>query len=441
MEKYLRLYAEPEAAALEEMPVQGQWANVVVIPACNESPGLLRSPPPCDGRSLLILVVNESGIASAEVSASNQALAAAVHSSFELLWEYKPESDPGFGLCLLKDSESARDLILVDRFRESHQLPAKGGVGLARKIGADLATWLIHRKHIKSTWIHCTDGDVYLPETYFGCANAVQGSSKYAALVYPFLHCDNPDKAQSNEVILATQLYEFSLHYYVAGMKFAGSPYAFHTIGSTMAVNAIHYAKVRGFPRREAGEDFYLLNKLAKLGTVLELDSSPDCEPIEITARRSDRVPFGTGAAVNKITTLVDPVRDFRFYHPQVFVLLKLWLEALPEIWQSQSDVLADSDLSIQHVLLSGLREIGTEKALGHAFRQSRDLDQFLKQMHTWFDAFRTLKLIHHLRDHQLPSISFEELLSGKKMVHLLKHERLLPALSKALQSDFLDVR
>ena len=108
-------------------------------------------------------------------------------------------------------------------------------------------------------------------------------------------------------------------------MNFAGSPYAFHTIGSTMAVSAVHYAKVRGFPKREAGEDFYLLNKLAKVGSVLELDVGTDDGAIEIDSRRSDRVPFGTGAAVNKITGLADPVREFQFYDPEVFGLLKTW--------------------------------------------------------------------------------------------------------------------
>ena len=68
-----------------------------------------------------------------------------------------------------------------------------------------------------------------------------------------------------------------SLRYYVAGMKYARSHLThFHTIGSTMAVRASYYAKVRGFPKREAGEDFYLLNKLAKVGTVLELEASPE---------------------------------------------------------------------------------------------------------------------------------------------------------------------
>jgi len=325
-------------------------------------------------------------------------------------------------------------VLLVDRFNEGRKLPAKGGVGHARKIGADLALSLIHHKRVRSPWIHCTDADVRLPETYFACSNAVQNTgSTYAALVYPFHHCDDQDKAESREVLLATQLYELSLRYYVAGMKFARSPYAFHTIGSTMAVSAVHYAKVRGFPKRAAGEDFYLLNKLAKVGAVLELGSSSNCEPIEIEARRSDRVPFGTGAAVNKITGLADLVMDFRFYDPAVFELLQLWLQSLPEIWQSRSNDLAASmftGLSDDHgqrdkraVLLAGLKEIKTEQALDHAFRQSKNLDQFTRQMHTWFDAFRTLKLIHYLRDSHMPTIGFAMLEVDQIYRHLLTRD------------------
>ena len=76
MEKYLRHYAEPEIAALDGLvgglPDQGPWENVMVIPACNETPGFLRAPPPCGGRSLMILVINEPVSASDRVSLSNQ---------------------------------------------------------------------------------------------------------------------------------------------------------------------------------------------------------------------------------------------------------------------------------------------------------------------------------------------------------------------------------
>jgi hypothetical protein len=430
MDKYLRLYAEPEIAALDGLSGQGKWQNVMVIPACNESPAFLRAPPPCDGRSLLILVINESETASAAVSTSNRKLASAVFERFELQWQSDPKLT-GFALSLFFDPLAARDVLLVDRFRDGRKLPEKSGVGLARKIGVDLAGKLVHNGLIRSPWVHCTDADVQLPETYFRASDKVQKSAdRTAVLIYPFHHCDEPAKAESQDVILATQLYELSLRYYVAGMKFAGSGYAFHTIGSTMAVNAIHYAKVRGFPKREAGEDFYLLNKLAKVGQVLELAEGPDCESIEIEARRSDRVPFGTGAAVNKITGLADPLADFRFYDPVVFELLGCWLQAMPVIWQTPSRELASCVFphasgvveldDKQQSLLQGLLDMGVARALEHAFRQSKNLAQFSRQMSTWFDAFRTLKLIHLLRERCAGSIGYNRLERHPTFLHLL---------------------
>ena len=320
----------------------------------------------------------------------------------------------------------------------------KGGVGHARKIGVDLAVSLIHSGHIQSGWIHCSDADVQLPGNYF---TRLRGNdSKHAALIYPFSHCDDQEEGESAEVILATQLYELSLRYYVTGMNFAGSPYAFHTIGSTMAVSPIHYAKVRGFPKREAGEDFYLLNKLAKVGAVRELDSKGADDVIIIESRRSDRVPFGTGAAVNKITGLADPVSDYRFYDPEVFELLKLWLQSLPAVWQSGSSQLAagvsedgsgnQAQLEKRQALLHCLKQLKTEQALEHAFRQSKGLEQFTRQLHTWFDAFRTLKLIHGLRDVCLPTISFNRLESSPVFQHFLATDPDLLAFYQRLQKN-----
>ncbi|MBT8071473.1 MAG: hypothetical protein KJO80_13655 [Gammaproteobacteria bacterium] len=427
MEKYLQHYAEPETGQLDAAFTGRRWENVLVVPACNECADFLRAVPPCGGRSLLILIINESIAANRTVSQANEALAAAVQDGLKPVWQSAPET----GLSLLHDARVPRDILLVDRFSAGLRLPAGSGVGLARKIGADLATRLIYQGNIRSRWIHCSDADVELPDTYFRFSNALQDpGSQYAALVYPYRHGDDPDRAENAAVILATQLYELSLRYYVAGMKFAGSPYAFHTIGSTMAVSAPHYAKVRGFPKREAGEDFYLLNKLAKVGTVFETTPGPDCEPIEIEARYSDRVPFGTGAAVNKINTLADPVTDFQFYDPTVFELLKYWLQCLPGIWQSQSSSLSSSTFTDhpgvhidshgrQH-LLAGLRAIRTERALEHAFRQGKSSAQFMRQMHTWFDAFRTLKLIHFLRDSYLPTMPYAMLIKHRVFQQLL---------------------
>jgi len=451
VDKYLWEYTERGTTAVEDIPAGEPWQQVVVIPVCNESAQILRPLPPAAGRSLMILVVNETETAPRHVSGANQNFAAEIQARFSKSWQ----SAASFGLTLYQDPASARDVLLVDRFSDGFKFPAKGGVGHARKTGADLAAYLIHLRRVRSPWIHCSDADVRLPQRYFSCSAELSDSSARdtAVLLYPFRHGLAADNlvltemggerldAQQQKIMQATQLYEFSLRYYVAGLKFANSPYAFHTIGSTMAVNAVHYARVRGFPRRNAGEDFYLLNKLAKVGSVRQFSAETDCEPIDIAARLSDRVPFGTGAATGRIMELEDPAREFLLYHPSVFALLRSWLGSLPAFWQSRSSDIAAilSQMDLQ-VLIGPLGESGATEALQHALRQSSDADQFNRQMHTWFDAFRTLKLIHHLRGHLLPSISFEALMTEQNLDHLIRHEDTLPCLQKALRKDWLGI-
>jgi len=431
VDKYLREYAEPGTAAVGDIPAGEPWQQLVVIPVCNESTGILSPLPPGPGRSLMILVVNETVTAPHHVSVANQDFAAEVHDRFRMGWQ----SGAAFGLTLYHDPASSRDLLLVDRSSDGLRFPPKGGVGHARKTGADLAAYLVHQRRVRSPWIHCSDADVSLPQRYFTCSAAINKTTTQntAALVYPYRHTivgDNTD----DKVMRVTRLYEYSLRYYVAGLSFAGSPYAFHTIGSTMAVNATHYARVRGFPRRQAGEDFYLLNKLAKVGSIRQLRAETDSEPIDIAARRSDRVPFGTGAAVGKLMELENPARDFLLYHPSVFSLLRSWLGSLPAFWQARSSDI-DAILS-QSALIDGLEELGAAGALQHALRQSSDARQFNRQMNTWFDAFRTLKLIHYLRDHHLPSISYQALVKEHNIDYMMMHESTLPGLHKTLIKD-----
>jgi len=123
--------------------------------------------------------------------------------------------------------------------------------------------------------------------------------------------------------------------------------------------------------------------------------------------------------------------------------LLKTWLLSLPAIWHSGSAVLSTSVFLDQtfdgqehelQALLSGLKEIKTEQALEHAFRQSRSLDQFIRQMHTWFDAFRTLKLIHFLRDLYLPSITYAKLKANLVYQNLLTQDSDLLAFHEHLR-------
>ncbi|MDG2334488.1 MAG: hypothetical protein P8Q97_09725 [Myxococcota bacterium] len=276
---------------------------------------------------------------------------------------------------------------------------------MARKIGADLLHALVDEGLIESPWIHCSDADAIFPEDYFDQPE-LQSEGSEAALLYRFRHVEG-DHREAYRVALH---YELSLRYYVLGLRFARSPYAFHSIGSTLAVHANAYARVRGFPRREAAEDFYLLNKLAKVGSIRPLKG----QALELSSRTSSRVPFGTGAAIRR---LLDPASlDLQTYTPAVFYALRAWQVALETACEAgssspplaelvgqhaQADPRVDSDLLVrilgdrgdlqaaEHMLMTGGNGL-RPRLLGH------------------FDGFRSLKLIHALRDAGLVNIPLE---------------------------------
>lgn len=290
-------------------------------------------------------------------------------------------------------------LLLVDRCLQHPAINDKQGVGLARKIGADLLCELIQRQWVSSPWIYNSDADAYLPKDYFEATRSCPTTT--AAALYPFQHCFNDRALQA----LPTLLYEFSLHYYVAGLQWAGSPYAYHSLGSILAVHHQAYAKVRGFPKRAGAEDFYLLNKVAKTGSIISLE-----EPvINIEARESSRVPFGTGPAVIAVAQLPEPLA-MPVYHPDCFHYLKAFLNQLEHYADHTMPSLQENPGIDPDLLASVVMDIGFEQALTHADKQGKDKHSRLQHLHHWFDGFKTLKFIHRLRDRQLDSIPFKQL-------------------------------
>ena len=246
---------------------------------------------------------------------------------------------------------------------------------------------------VKSPWLCTSDADAILPQRYF---SALTDQPVRAAAVFPFTHC-----GATGALGQVTALYEQRLDQYVRGLAWAGSPYAYHTLGSTIAVRAEAYAKVRGFPKRNAGEDFHLLNKLAKVGHIVSLEAPR----IQIQARNSDRVPFGTGPAINQLLKHADPELARIFYHPEVFSQLKSWLEVLP---LSRSIDLRDLPLSQQ--TLHVLESLGTESAIASARKTGKHAETFARHLHNWFDGLKTLRFVHGLQTRGLSNISFRQL-------------------------------
>jgi hypothetical protein len=381
--QYLERYAEPDR--LQEL--SEHHSHAVVIPIANEDQTFLetlesiqQAAVHMDARPLVICVINGRAGAPAAHQANTTLL-----DVLKRLGATQERKAPWVEI-----RSNRLTLLVCARFSPPYEFGPKEGVGTARKIGCDLALSLLEKGAIGSPWIRSTDADVLVPIDYFE-----DPRERGAAMTLPFLHTGAPQELQ---------LYEMSLRYYVMGLTYAESPYAFHTVGSTLFIHALDYAKVRGFPKRLAGEDFYLLNKLAKTGAIL----SPDRLPLRIRHRESERVPFGTGPAVIKIRREAEQHRMFSLYHPQVFERLRSVLLTFPEVASRRNLAPLRTELGTFDPGWSGLQKM---------LRQGCDDDVLLRQLHSHFDAFRTLKWIHHLRDNGLPKLPWQEALACAEFI------------------------
>jgi len=412
--RYLERHAE-SGLPTPDCGTVGRWQQVAVLPAYREAPTLLqqlRQLPAGVGRSLVILVLNRPDT-DADPGA-NSALRAAIHQAMDpAVTEAQPTAP-------LNDHA---DLYLLDLETLRGPTPKTQGVGLARKVGFDLALSWMRAGAISTDWIVSLDADATLPGTFFDQLGAVDRSA--VAAVFPFRHVASGDGADA-----ATALYELRLHHHVLGLEYAASPYACHALGSCLAVRPGAYAQVRGFPRRAGAEDFYLLNKVAKLGPVARQPG--DC--IQLASRPSARVPFGTGPAVRALADAAQLETVPIFYHPHCYALLRALYVCLPELAATPGrdigDLLAAQGLEPAEARDTRLTliQLGLDQALAHCRRQGKTRDQFLSQFHQWFDAFRTLKFIHALRD------------TGRPMQSLVQLGALHPYLWPAARSAHRDI-
>jgi hypothetical protein len=374
--KYLSNYAEDEIIALSDFPTDKKFQHVVIIPAYKESFTFIErffSSTLAQQNALVIVIINQP-----DSEIDQQMQQALYHSCLKLgklNWQKQQ-------LSLLELANGNSSLLLVDRF--SLPIPAQQGVGLARKIGADLALALINKGNINTRWLYSTDADAHLPDNYFSSLQHLTQGDVLAC--FDFYHYSS-----EKNIHAANDLYEQALRYYVAGLIYANSPYAFFTIGSILAFDINAYAAVRGFPKRSAGEDFYLMNKLAKLGDVAFIEA---CQ-LKIEARTSDRVPFGTGPAVREILALQANNKCYCYYHPQAFEYLKQLLIEFSSLWQHRQQL----DVWYQQqpkIVSDSLKSIGLTSFVNKQVNAKES--QFVKQIPIWFDAFKTLKFIHALR-------------------------------------------
>jgi hypothetical protein len=260
----------------------------------------------------------------------------------------------------------------------------------------DNALRLLSNSQHQPRLILSLDADTLVRSDYLSGVRSAFASGREQAGIVDYEHRMLPHREQQAAICR----YEIFLRYWVMGLQFARSPYAFHSIGSTMVTTYEGYLAVRGMNRRAAGEDFYFLNKLAKAGPLRRIHETR----VYPSGRSSARVPFGTGAAVAKMISGASG--DLPLYDPRTFVILKAWLALMRESFESGAEEL----LGRAEEIHSGLGEfLAARKFLTvHPKIRSnvKDRKTYERQMHEWFDGFETLKLINFLTRYFYPKIS-----------------------------------
>jgi hypothetical protein len=423
--KYLEKQVEPEAHIIAETLRANKalfWERIIGIPSCGEydlvwpmldSIAKASSQVPTEGRTLCCLLINESPLTSANYRDANKRLCDALRDKTET-YETLFTNESNMRLCTYKDL----DLLCITRVGNL-SLPEGQGVGLARKILADIALALFHHKKLSSHWIHQTDADAIIPDDYFDQAKEFNNRPDISALTYAYMHtgeaCSDKSHPYNLETInTASVLYETWLRYYTLGLGYAKSPYAYPTIGSTITINAHAYGMIHGFPKRQAGEDFYLLNKLAKVGTIKVLHSNP----IKLRHRISDRVPFGTGKATGKIAELIQNNKPYLVHDPIVFTALKGVLAYCAYLIEHElehpdlEDFIEYAPKSVSEnssKIFYLAEEFGIFKAQKSAMNRATKKAARLQHFHCWLDSFKTMKFIHLISEKMAKDIRLEE--------------------------------
>ncbi|MDP2113449.1 MAG: hypothetical protein Q8K69_05270 [Bacteroidota bacterium] len=345
---------------------------IVMIPCLNE-PEIIRTLEsvwacePVDSFCEVLVVVNDSENSPEPVKAINR-------ETFNQLLDWKQTND-------------RQNLVLHPFYAPSIQAKF-AGAGMARKIGMDEAIRRFNAVNRPEGIIVSLDADCLVSRNYLQRIEQVFSQSKscFAATINFRHRFEEMEDARQEAGI---RMYEDYLHYYKQALDFTGFPNSIYTIGSAFAVRADAYVKQGGMNRRQAGEDFYFLHKLTKLGRLAEITDAF----VYPSGRVSDRVPFGTGAAMTKWKNFTEDLAlTYRF---DAFLDLKILFDHVDSFYNVSSNRYTEILISMPQSIQEYLNTISMVEKLAEINRNSATPESFRKRFFQVFDAFHVLKFLN----------------------------------------------
>ena len=273
---------------------------------------------------------------------------------------------------------------------EAFDLPGKfAGVGLARKIAMDAAALFLYRHGKPGAPILSLDADTLVEKNYpdvilrFFREHAVAGVS--IAYAHRLEECDG-------EVLAAMMKYELYLRYYQLALEYIGHPHAFHCIGSAFAVRAFDYVAQGGMNKRQAGEDFYFLQKLISTGRYALVETTR----VYPSARFSARTPFGTGQSVRQI---VENGGEYPVYRFSAFRDLKFFFNGIEGLYKAEEVAIKDYFTWQAPGIRLFLASIKGEELIAEANGNCASVAQFIRRFYDHFNVFRVLKYLNYVHE------------------------------------------
>ncbi len=358
----------------EHLPVTADRSTLFVTIPCYDEPDLLKAlsslaeavPPSVE--VTVIVVVNSSISSSRQVIIQNQET---IH-SVQAWWENSPR--PFYSLRLIGVTD----------------LPSKwAGVGWARKIAMDEAVRCLEASEKEDGILIAFDADSTVSSGYFcSIENAFNKNPQYNFVTLNFCHpVDDPSlSAKMREGII---LYELYLRYLRNAIQYCGYPHAIHTVGSSFAVRASSYVKQGGMNRRKAGEDFHFLHKIVLLGeygTITDATVYP-------AARISDRVPFGTGAALKRWAE-GDP-ELYTAYSMKIFETLCPLFSDPGYYYETDSSEWATRIGQYDPLLANYITQTGTADRIVELKNNCADIKSFIRRFYHLVNAFWIIQYLN----------------------------------------------
>lgn len=278
-----------------------------------------------------------------------------------------------------------------------HQLnlPKKSaGVGLARKIAMDEAVGRFNKIGKSNGIITGYDADSSCDTNYFTEIESL--FKKYPKANGANIFYEHPLEGVEFDDVIYNSIaqYELYLRYYMLAMRYAGHPHAYHTVGSSFAVSANAYVKQGGMNRRQAGEDFYFLQKIIALGRFYEIKHTR----VIPSPRTSDRVPFGTGKAIS--TFVNEGISNYKNYNYAAFKDLKLFFDRVDDFFGVDHETFINKLIvGLPGPVRSYLKEDNFFEALDEINRNCASIDSFRKKFFGAFNAFKVLKYLNNVHE------------------------------------------